>query len=84
MYPPAVVGRYPDRVAAPFTFQLITMAAGGTVVCMKRLDAAARLPLLSTYLGHVHPAATYWYLSGAPELFALVAKRLEAILGELP
>jgi len=45
---------------------------------------AARLPLLSTYLGHVHPGATYWYLSGAPELFALVAKRLEAILGELP
>lgn len=44
MYPPAVAGRYPDRVAAPFTFQLITMAAGGTVVCMKRFDAAARLP----------------------------------------
>jgi hypothetical protein len=44
MYPPAVVGRYPDRVAAPFTFQPITMAAGGTVVCMKRLDAAVRLP----------------------------------------
>ena len=44
MYPPAVAGRYPDRVAAPFTFQLTTMAAGGTVVCMKRLDAAARLP----------------------------------------
>jgi integrase/recombinase XerD len=48
------------------------------------LDVAARLPLLSTYLGHVHPGSTYWYLSGAPELFALVAKRLEAILGELP
>jgi len=48
------------------------------------LDAAARLPLLSTWLGHVHPASTYWYLSGAPELFALVADRLEASLGELP
>ena len=44
MDPPAVAGRYPDRVAASFTFQLITMAAGGTVACMKRLDAAARLP----------------------------------------
>ena len=48
------------------------------------VDVAARLPLLSTYLGHVHPGATYWYLSGAPELFALVADRLEAALGELP
>ena len=48
------------------------------------LDAAARLPLLSTWLGHVHPASTYWYLTGAPELFALVADRLEASLGELP
>ena len=48
------------------------------------VDVAAQLPLLSTYLGHVHPGATYWYLSGAPELFALVADRLEAALGELP
>ena len=36
-------------------------------------DVAARMPLLSTYLGHVHPANTYWYLSAAPELLALVA-----------
>lgn len=41
-------------------------------------DVAARLPGLSTYLGHVHPANTYWYLSAAPELLALAAKRLEA------
>ena len=33
----------------------------------------ARLPLLSTYLGHVDPATTYWYLSAAPELLALAA-----------
>ena len=26
-------------------------------------DVAARLPLLSTYLGHVDPAGTYWYYS---------------------
>jgi integrase len=37
----------------------------------------ARLPQLSTYLGHVHPANTYWYLSAAPELLGLAAKRLE-------
>lgn len=41
------------------------------------LDVAARLPVLSTYLGHVDPAATYWYLSAAPELLGLAAQRLE-------
>jgi integrase/recombinase XerD len=40
-------------------------------------DVAAKLPLLSTYLGHVDPAATYWYLSAVPELLGLVASRLE-------
>jgi integrase/recombinase XerD len=35
------------------------------------------MPLLSTYLGHVDPAATFWYLSAAPELLALAADRLE-------
>jgi integrase len=41
-------------------------------------DVAAQMPLLSTYLGHVHPANTYWYLSAAPELLTLVAARLDA------
>lgn len=45
-------------------------------------DAAARMPMLSTYLGHVHPANTYWYLTAAPELLSLVALRLEASFGE--
>jgi integrase/recombinase XerD len=40
-------------------------------------DVHALLPRLSTYLGHVDPASTYWYLSAAPELMALVAERLE-------
>jgi integrase len=42
-------------------------------------DVAAQMPLLSTYLGHVHPGNTYWYLSAAPELLALVAARLDTI-----
>jgi integrase len=37
----------------------------------------ARLPLLSTWLGHADPRHTYWYLSAAPELLALAAERLE-------
>lgn len=44
-------------------------------------DPANRLPLLSTYLGHIGPAMTYWYLSAAPELLALVARRLERHFG---
>jgi integrase len=40
-------------------------------------DIASRLPLLSTYLGHVDPKATYWYLDAAPELMAQAARRLE-------
>jgi integrase/recombinase XerD len=45
-------------------------------------DVPARMPLLSTFLGHVDPAATYWYLSATPELLALAAMRLELAAGE--
>jgi integrase len=48
------------------------------------LDVGARLPVLSTYLGHVNPAATYWYLSAAPELLAAAGDRLERHLGGRP
>jgi integrase/recombinase XerD len=41
------------------------------------VDVHAMLPRLSTYLGHVEPSSTYWYLSAAPELMALAAERLE-------
>lgn len=41
------------------------------------VDVAARLPALSTYLGHVDPKSTYWYLDAAPELMALAADRLQ-------
>jgi integrase len=40
-------------------------------------NPASQLPLLSTYLGHVHPGSTYWYLQAAPELLALASDRLE-------
>lgn len=44
-------------------------------------DPQVRLPLLSTYLGHVDPGRTYWYLSAAPELLGLAGDRLERHLG---
>jgi len=40
-------------------------------------DVEARLPLLSTMLGHSNPSHTYWYLSASPELLALAAGRRE-------
>lgn len=45
-------------------------------------DVQLRLTLLSTYLGHVDPDATYWYLSAAPELLAFGAERLERLIGD--
>jgi integrase len=47
-------------------------------------NVQAQLPLLSTYLGHVNPSNTYWYLTGVPELVCLVAERLEKNIGGLP
>jgi integrase/recombinase XerD len=41
-------------------------------------DVQSRVALLSTYMGHVDPAGTYWYLQAAPELLALAGQRLEA------
>jgi len=47
------------------------------------LDVSARLPLLSTWLGHADPKWTYWYLSATPELLALAAERLDASMRKL-
>jgi len=45
------------------------------------VDVNGRMIVLSTYLGHVHPAGTYWYLSAAPELMELAAARLTSHAG---
>jgi integrase/recombinase XerD len=45
------------------------------------MDIDAAMPRLSTYLGHIAPADTYWYLSAAPELMELTAQRLDLTLG---
>lgn len=41
------------------------------------VDIDGRMPVLSTYLGHICPSGTFWYLSAAPELMELVAARLD-------
>jgi integrase/recombinase XerD len=48
------------------------------------LDVQARLPMLSTMLGHSSPANTYWYLSAVPELLALAAERRQTGPGARP
>jgi integrase/recombinase XerD len=45
------------------------------------VDVHARIPRLSTYLGHADPKSTYWYLTGTPELLTLAAARLEHAFG---
>ena len=43
-------------------------------------DVQAKIPALSTYLGHREPGSTYWYLSAVPELLAYAAARQNATL----
>lgn len=47
-------------------------------------DVQARLPALSTYLGHVNPSQTYWYLTGTPELLRLAERRARKAHGAHP
>ena len=42
-------------------------------------DIDRKMPALSTYLGHVSPESTYWYLQSVPELIGLASERLERI-----
>ena len=70
-----------SRACRPRPHDLRHSFAVSTLVAWYRdgADVEARLPQLSTYLGHVHPGNTYWYLSAAPELLGLAAARLESV-----
>ena len=48
------------------------------------VDVQACLPALSTYLGHVCPSHTYWYLTATPDLLKVASGHFEQSLGELP
>jgi integrase/recombinase XerD len=60
--------------------------AVSTLIDWQRSGAAIdeRIAVLSTYLGHVSPAESYWYLTATPELMGSAAQRLERHLGERP
>ncbi len=66
-------GRRPTVHGLRHTFAIRTMLDA----YQDGADAGARLGILSTYLGHVEPANTYWYLHAAPELMSAAADRLE-------
>lgn len=72
--------RSPNRLRPPRAHDLRHTFAVRCVIGWYRqgLDVEARMPLLSTWLGHVDPGSTYWYLTGVPELLELVADRLDA------
>lgn len=44
------------------------------------LDVEAQLAVLSTYLGHLNPAYTYWYLQAVPELMTVLGHRVDTYL----
>ena len=73
---PVPGGRAPRVHDLRHTFCLTTMLGW----YRSNMDVHAHLPLLSTYLGHVDPISTYWYLQAAPELMTLAAQRLSRYL----
>jgi integrase/recombinase XerD len=70
----------PNRLRPPRAHDLRHTFAVRCVIGWYRqgLDVERRMPLLSTWLGHVDPGSTFWYLTGVPELLELVADRLDA------
>lgn len=45
------------------------------------IDINANLYILSTYMGHVKPEDTYWYLSATPEILDLSCTKYEEMFG---
>lgn len=69
-----------DAISPPRLHDLRHSFAVRTLLSWYRAgdDVQAKMPSLSTYLGHREPAYTYWYLSAAPELLALAAARQDS------
>lgn len=67
----------------PTAHQLRHTFAVRTLVGWQRSGVAIdeRIVQLSTYLGHVSPAESYWYLTATPELMSHAADRLDQRFG---
>lgn len=76
VYAAGLADREPRR---PRIHDLRHTFAVGTVLRWHRAgeDVEAKLPTLSTYLGHIGPSTTYWYLTAVPELLEAATARLE-------
>ena len=48
------------------------------------VDVDARMPVLSSWLGHACPRSTYWYISADPGLLALAAGKMASVRGQHP
>jgi integrase len=48
------------------------------------MDVNALMPTLATYMGHINPKDTYWYLTAIPELMSIAADVLAAKGAPLP
>ncbi len=60
-----------------------TFAVGRLVAWYKAgLDVNAMLPVLATYMGHVHYSDTAYYITVTPELMSLAAARYDQGLGQ--
>ena len=71
--------RGPKGTPGPHLHDLRHTFAVNTMLKWYRLgvDVEAHMPELSTYLGHLSTAETYWYVSAVPELLFLAVKKLE-------
>jgi integrase/recombinase XerD len=68
----------------PVAHQLRHSFAVSTLIDWQRCGVSVdqRIAVLSTYLGHVSPAETYWYLTATPELMGAAAERLQRHFGD--
>ena len=48
----------------------------------QNIDIDRRMLSLSTYIGHVHPDDSYWYVTATPRLMSLAARRLGPLNSE--
>ena len=72
-----------DATTAPTAHQLRHSFAVRTLIDWQQSGVSidGHIAILSTYLGHIAPSDTYWYLSASPELMAMAAERLDTRFG---
>ena len=72
-----------DATTRPTAHQLRHSFAVRTLIDWQQsgVSVDGHIATLSTYLGHIAPSDTYWYLSASPELMDIAAERLDTRFG---